>query len=315
VARSMRVMDALALGPFPRKAWPELTALTWPKAPPENIHPTLLRLLSGVARSYSGTYRVGVSTGEGSITGLVISRARANGIVWDVQNLSEVDAWGAADLLSWVGENVLAVRGRRIFLQTPILGLGAEAAPKAGFERYGEGTTLRLDAGFFVPREANEFPARPRLSSDEQGLFQLYSASVPAPVRAAEAMTHEEWSALYPGHKVWAPSVLAGRVDFVWELGSRVIGWMRLVYGQRSQYLELLVHPMYESHADKMVVSALSQMSAKVPVLVDVREYHAGARAAFERAGFHAGASYTLWVRQLAARIPEPAVAAAQAPA
>jgi hypothetical protein len=310
----MRAMDAVRIGALRGIPSQELTAPTWPKAPPENIHPTLLRLLSDLAKSYSGLYRIGVS-GDDRPSGLIIAKARANGIVWDVQHLLASDAWAAVDLLSWASERALAIRGRRIFLQTPPSGIGAEAAPKAAFERYGEGATLRLDPGFVLPLDEEIIPARPRLSSDDPGLFQLYSAAVPAPVRAAEAMTHEEWAALYPGTKPWAPTVFSGREDFVWELGSRVIGWMRLIYGQRSQYLEMLVHPQYESHADKMVHSALSQLSAMVPVLVDVREYDAGTRAALERAGFHAGASYTLWVRQLAVRVPESAVATAQVPA
>src|SRR5262249_4787051 len=116
------------------------------------------------------------------------------------------------------------------------------------------------------------------------------------------------------GKKAWTPAILGKPDDLVWELGSRIVGWMRIVFGERSQFLELLIHPMYESYADRMVRNALTQTSDKVPVIVDVREYHAAARAALERAGFRPGAFYTIWVRQLAARVTEAAGAVAQVP-
>jgi len=314
MVRAMRATDAMAIGVLHRAKGRELTAPTWPKTPPENHQVTFLRLLAGLARSYSGDRRVGVESAGDRISGLVTSRSRASDIVWDVEHLIAPDASTAVDLLVWACDEALLAGGRRVFLNTPAEDLGAEAAQKAGFERYSEGTTFLLEPAF--SREAPEsLPARPRLSSDEQGLFQLYNAAVPATVRAAEAMTYDEWKALYPGRKAWTPSVLGNRQDFVWELGSRIIGWMRLMYGQRSQFLEFLVHPLYESYADKMILNALSQLSVKVPVIVDVREYHAGTRAAFERAGFQGGPTYTIWVRQLATRVLEPAAITAHAPA
>jgi len=315
MVRAMRAPDALSAGSLRKANGSELTARTWPKAPPENYRPSTLRLLTGLATSYKGDRRMGVAAGaDGRLQGFVLSRSRATGIIWDVEHLVAAEADPAFELLAWACDCALVAGGRRVFLETPAEGLGATVARRAGFERYSDGTTYRLDSGF-PPGDNEAMPARPRLSSDEQGLFQLYNAAVPAPVRAAEAMTYEEWRALYRGRKAWAPSVLGSQDDFVWELGARIIGWMRLIYGARSQFLELLVHPLYESYADKMLQSALSQTSSKVPVLVDVREYHAGARAALERAGFRAGDAYTIWVRQLATRIPEPAGAVAQVPA
>jgi hypothetical protein len=128
-------------------------------------------------------------------------------------------------------------------------------------------------------------------------------------------MTQEEWAALYPGGKPWAPRLVSDRDDYVWEMASRIIGWMRVVFGQKSQLLEILVHPLYEAYAEQMVRSALSQMSTKVPVLAGMREYQAGAISALERAGFVRADSYTAWVMQLASRVPEPNVGAIPAPA
>jgi hypothetical protein len=309
----MRAADAMAIGLLQRVRGHELTARTWPKTPPENDHPTLPRLLKSLFAVRMADGRVGVAPGGGAIGGLVVARPRATGIDWDVEHLIAADAATAVDLLSWACDSALAAAGRRVFLETPMEGLGVDAARRAGFEPYSEGATYRLDPGF--NRDAPDaLQARPRLAADEQGLFQVYGAAVPAKVRAAEAMTYDEWKGLYRGRSIWAPSLLGNRQDFVWQLGPRIIGWMRIAFGQRSQSLDLLIHPDYESYAGRMVRGALTQMSPKVPVLVDVREYDAGARIALEQAGFLRGPEYTVWVRQLAGRVREPSVAIAQVP-
>jgi hypothetical protein len=291
----------------------EVTAATWPKGPPESRRPTLLGILRDIAIAAPGHRQLGVAAIDGSVRGLVLARARAGGLVWDIEHLQAEDVSMAAELIRWACDRVVRRGARRMFIDTAAEGLGAAAARTAGFQCYTEGVTCRLDAGFARdPKDA--LPARPRLRSDEIGLFQLYSSAVPANVRSAEAMIHEEWSALYPGRKAWAPTVLGDRQDYVWEMASRAVGWMRVDYGQRSQFLDILIHPLYEAYADKMVRYALVQMSAKVPVLVDVREYQVAARTALERVGFRPGDAYAVWVRQLASRAAEPSLSAVRAP-
>lgn len=309
----MRATDVMVMGVLQLHGGArEVTAGTWPKGPPESRRPSLLGMLRDIAIAAPAHRQLGLAV-DGSVQGLVMARARAGGLVWDVEHLMAADVQTAAELIRWACDRAVRCGARRIFIDTAVEGLGAAAARTAGFERYTDGVTCRLDAGF--PRDPNDaLPARPRLRSDEVGLFQLYSSAVPANVRSVEAMTHEEWSALYPGPKVWAPTVLGDRQDYAWELASRVVGWMRVDYGQRSQFLDLLIHPLYEAYADKMVKYALVQMSAKVPVLVDVREYQVAARAALERAGFRPGEAYTSWVRQLASRVAEPSLSAVRAP-
>jgi hypothetical protein len=264
-----------------------------------------------VARAHR---RLGVATAGGRLQGFVSSHGRAAGLVWDVDYLRCHDVSSATELLMWACDQALRARARRVFVETPPEGTGAEAARRAGFERYSFGAVLRVERGF--PRVTTDvLGARPRLSSDEHGLFQLYSAAVPANVRWAEAMTQEEWAALYPGRKLWTPSVFGDRDDYVWEMSSRLIGWMRVVFGQKSQLLDMLVHPLYDAYADRMVAHALVQMSAKVPVVASMREYQGGALSALERAGFHRIGTYVAWVRQLATRVEQPSVGAIRAPA
>jgi len=313
--RSLRVFDAPALGAFlARGGGKEIAAPTWPRTPPENRHPTFAQLMSGGLFPARHNQLVGVTRSGGRMSGLVVARFRAEGTVWDVEHLRTDEPEAAIELLRWVGDRAVQARARRVFIDTDDGALGSEVASRAGFERYSEGVTFRLDPGF--PRGGTDsVPARPRLRSDDQPLFQLYSAAVPANVRAAEAMTHEEWAALFPGRKLWTPAILGNSQDYVWEMGPRVGGWMRVVYGQRAQMLDLLVHPQSEAQTDRMLEYALVQMSAKAPVLIDVREYQGALRLVLERIGFKPVDSYAVWVLQLAERVAEPSISAAQVPA
>jgi hypothetical protein len=314
--RLLRATDALAIGAFlAHGAGRELAAETWPRTPPEARRPGFLGLTLGALFPARHNQTVGIARGaSGRISGLVLARARAGGMVWDVEHVRTQDAATGVELLRWIGQRALAVRARRVFIDTPDEASGSEVASRARFERYSDGTTYRLSPGFSRDA-ADTVPARPRLGSDDLPLFQLYSAAVPANVRAAEAMTHEEWAALYPGRKLWTPAILGNRQDYVWEMGSHVAAWMRVVYGQRAQFLDLLIHPSHEAYAERMVRYALVQMSTKAPVVIDVREYQGALRVALEKAGFQPVESYAVWVLQLAERVAEPSIAAAQVPA
>ncbi|MPZ14425.1 MAG: hypothetical protein GEU73_08380 [Chloroflexi bacterium] len=312
--RAIRASDAAAAGPFLAHGPADVTARTWPRTPPESRRPTFVSLIRALVLPTAGQQQIGAAFGGKGIAGIVVVRARASGLVWDVEHLIVDEPDGAVQLLMWACDRALAARARRVFVETPADVPGIETARRAGFERYTEGIAYSLDPGF--SREGLEsLAARPRLRSDELGLFQLYNTAIPANVRAAEAMTQEEWAALYRGPKLWRPSFFEARQDYVWEIGPRVAGWMRVTFGQRSQYLELSVHPLYEAYADRMVRYALVLMSTKVPVLIDVREYQTAARAALEHAGFRPAEAYAGWVRQLASRAPQPNVAAIRAPA
>src|SRR5262249_50147111 len=167
-------------------------------------------------------------------------------------------------------------------------------------ERYAASTVFRLTPPFLLDK-SNSFAARPRLRADEHQLFQLYNAAVPAPVRAAEAMTYEEWSALHRGSKRWKPSLLGDRHQFVWDLGAGLVGWMEVVYGQKSQFLEFLVEPHYENMLDRMLRYALTQISEKAPIYATARDYQASLGSALERASFAPAGEVEILVRQLAA--------------
>ena len=242
----------------------------------------------------------------------MIARQRASGLVWDLEHLVDgKSSEHAIEMLHWVCNRAMDAGARRVFLETAEEGPGYEAASRAGFDICTRGSMHVLAPGFIVDKD-DSLPARPRLRSDEQGLFQLYTTVVPARVRAAEALNHEEWSALHRGRKAWSPSLLGGQ-DYVWDLGSKVVGWMHFIFGERAQYLTVLTDPQSDAFINRMLRDALGQLSSKVPVLADVREYQPVVETGLEGLGFEKAHDYVVWVRQLAQRVPEASVAAVRA--
>jgi hypothetical protein len=225
--------------------------------------------------------------------------------VWDVAHLLADQDTVAADLVDEVVACAASHAARRVFLEAPAGSRGHGVARRAAFERFTSNELYVLSPGAKVER-TDLFEARPRLRADEQTLFQLYMAAVPAPVRAAEAMTLEEWSALYPGRKRWQPSFTGARQQYVWELGTSMVGWLEVTFGQRSQFMELLVHPRYEDASDRLLRYALLQVSPKAPVYAVVREYQPYLASALQRAGFRLAAEHELFVKLLAVRVREP---------
>jgi hypothetical protein len=305
--RPLRPIDVVALGSFSgRASETELTAHTWPRVEPESGRLPLLTLASAALTHRVAGERVWLARGDGKVAGFVIGRTRAGGLAWDVERLhaSPDDDQVAVELLERLVSYAGGHGARRVFLETPEHGRGQDVARRARFERF-TSTTLYMLAPRFEVKRTELFEARPRLRADEQALFQLYLAAVPAPVRAAEALTLEEWAALHRGAHRWQPSLGGSRQQYVWELGTSIVGWMEITFGQRSQFIDLLVHPRYEEAADRLLRYALLQASPKVPVYVSARDYQASLAGALEQAGFAHAGRHGLYVKMLAARVPE----------
>lgn len=311
--RAVRPTDLVALRAFLKRAGVvEVTTHTWPKVQPESGHLPTGRVLGQALNARAGRRGAWVALEDGQLLGYLAARARCDGSVWDIEHLHTARPEVGVDLLEHACASAGDAGALRVFLEVPLDSLGVELGRKAGFQRYAAATLFRLAPPFKIDK-SGAFAARPRLRADEHPLFQLYTAAVPAPVRAAEAMTYEEWSALHAGPRRWAPSLFGDQHQYVWEMGAGLVGWMMVVYGQKSQFLELLVHPRYESMLDSLLTYALTQVSEKAPVYAAAREYQPSLASALDRVGFTASGEVQILVRQLAARIPESKLMPAEA--
>jgi hypothetical protein len=303
--RVLRLLDLMGVAMFLRQAdTRELTSHTWPRVQPETGHlPTGASFWQTFGWSWE---RVWLATSERGVEGLIVARPRSGGLVWDVEHLLVAPSSNgvAEELLAAVGQYAVARGARRIFLEVPDDEHSAGLAQRAGYEKYTTTTIYRLQSPFKIPA-LETLEGRPRLRADEQPLFNLYGAAVPQLVRAAEALTYDEWSALHRGKKKWSPTLIGDRHQYVWEIGVSLAGWLEVVYGQKSQYLDLMIDPKYESMVDRLVAFALKQVSEKAPVYVAVRPYQAVLGAALERRGFAVGGRYDVYVQQLSVRVPE----------
>jgi hypothetical protein len=304
--RTVRPTDVAALRAFLRRAEAaEVTTHTWPKVQPESGRFSIMDVLGQALGRPSDRRSMWVAVSGGRVDGFAVAQARCDGSVWDVEHLHAIDEATTTGLLEQVCVQASEGGARRVFIDVPASSDGIVAARRAGFQRYAALTLFRLSPPFKVDK-SGAFAARPRLRADEHGLFQLYNAAVPAQVRAAEAMTYEEWSALHRGSKRWAPSLFGDRHQYVWELGAGLIGWVEVMYGQKSQFVELMVHPQYESMLDSLVSYTLTQVSEKAAVYATARDYQPALASALQRAGFAPAGEVEILVRQLAARLPEP---------
>jgi len=310
LVRPLRPLDVVALASFQRRAGgTEITAHSWPRVEPESGRVPYLSLASGSLGHAPGSQRTWVAEEKGRVIGLASAQPRAGGLVWDVVHLHtqpDVDNM-AGDLLDKVVACAGARAARRVFLEAPAGSRAQDVVRRAGFERFTSSELFILAPGFKVER-TDLFEARPRLRADEEPLFQLYGAAVPAQVRAAEAMTYEEWAALYPGRKRWQPSFTGSRQQYVWELGTSLVGWLEITFGHRSQFMDILVHPRYEDASDRLLRYALLQVSPKVPVYAVAREYQPSLVSALQRAGFRQADMHEIYVKMLAVRVREPSL-------
>ena len=305
--RALRPTDLPGLAIFLRRpAVSEVTAHTWPKIQPESGHLPLQQMLWQGLGQAPTRGRAWLAERDGKIAGLVVGRARCGGLVWDVEHLHVRDdaREQAEGLLDRLRQEAAKGGARRIFMETPSGTVGAEVARHGGFERYTASSVYRLAPPFKVGK-LDHFEGRPRLRADEHALFQLYNAAVPPVIRSAEALSYEEWSALHPGRKSWSPTLVGDRQQYVWELGGGLAGWLQVIYGQKSQFLELLIDTRYETMVDRFIGYGLKQVSEKAAVYSTVREYQAVLGSGLERVGFELVGHNDIYVRQLAIRVTE----------
>jgi hypothetical protein len=315
VIRTLRPTHLVALRAFDsRSSVTELTAPSWPRVSADECSPPLWSLFAHSMAHSTGRRRVWAYFDPDGIRGLIVARVRCDGLVWDVHHLwvDGADESVAESLLAWLCAEAANRGARRVFLE---LGTDTEEralARRAGFDQYTEATLHRF-VGDGRPPAAALAGARTRRRGDELPLFQLYSAAVPLPVRAAEAMTLEEWQALYKGARRWTPGLLSNRQQQVWQWGDTAIAWLEMAYGAKSQHAEWLVHPDHEEACDGLAAQALQLAGGKLPLYATSRVYQPALASALSRAGFVPVAERSVFVRQLAVRIPERALIAVSA--
>jgi len=237
-----------------------------------------------------------VSVRGATIRGLISARQRAKRSAWEVDALIDVDEdeGVALSLFSRMTAGIIKQRAERVFLRLDTESHMAQAVRKAGFFPYCRETLYRLDTS--PSTQLTEVPFRRRDKSDLMGMFQLYSHSVPANVRAIEGATFREWHA---AQESWGGSTK----DLLLEEDGIITAWLRVLPGHTGRFY--LLNQSDRFGLQEILQAAFSRLQSSKRVLCVVPEHDGALAACLERLGFHPVAAYNAYAQRLVKPVGE----------
>lgn len=250
-----------------------------------------------------------VSEEGGRISGFISARARPGSTIWEIDRilLAQCETGDTCrELLEGLSQAGSERGIERIFLRLPSQSSLTKAAKQAGFSHYLTEYLYQHEGP--IPFEFPELPFRPRTSKDEQGLFQLYSATVPASIRQMEGMTLREWQEIQDGARE-----RRGRQELLAERDASILAWLKLADEGGTGFFEMTVRPSEEGILLGVIGHALAQFRDKARVSCLVPEFQERLRLLLDEHGFQQVAEHVVLARQLAARVKQHALAPARA--
>ncbi len=301
--RGLRLLDA------PRQALPG-------RLPSRDLARTLDYLVHGPDPISSGSIarwsmapvarRTVVLTHGAAIDAVAVLRPRSGVRSWEVAHLYANDRGlaSASELMDACAARVAVAGGERLFLRTDPDGALARVAHAAGFvPLYAEDiyrTTHPLARGL------GGTLLRPTAKGDAHGLFRLYNAVVPTPVRAAEGMTFEQWrdSVSTPIGKARA---------YVRDGVDALSAWLRLAHSGEVLVVEALLGTADMAASGALIADAgrLAWGHAQAAWLVPSYQPHLG--SALRNYGAAPRERFAVSARSTAKTVVEPALAMAKA--
>ncbi len=309
--RALRPTDVLAYLAFSRQN-PDNEALCG--AVGDSISPTLGGFL-GDAITLDAKRAHWVLFDQGAIQGLIAVRTRFGADIWDVERLQLAPDAEYEGTLGKLLDHMLthaAEEGiQRVFLRIREGSDSLATARRMGFQPYTWEQVHVRPAGAGVEAVQSGVEIRPRRPVHHQPIFQLYTSSVPAPVRQVEGLTLQEWR-WTDGWQVsaipWSRDV-ARRQDFVAAGQEGVVGWLQVDY--LSRMLTVLVSP--PETARQLVGFGVRQLGPGGPYRLPLRDYQSSLEPVLEELGFVPGDRHLLLARSLAIRVPEAKLVPVQA--
>ncbi|MDE2765261.1 MAG: hypothetical protein OXI25_02360 [Chloroflexota bacterium] len=273
--------------------------------PPERLTPARLVRRSAAPRSAG---RAVVSVDGALLDALVEARPRSGPRSWEVARLFAKDNGerlpGA--LFDLCASRVAEGGGERLFLRTPLDAEADQAAQRAQFARAHVEEAYRTDKPLRFGAGGATLLLRPALPSDEQALFRLYNATVPASVRSAAGLTVEQWCDSQ--ERAWGEER-----TYLWEDGGQIRGWVRLAHRGEDLIIDALLHPDETAAAPALAGDAARLAWGHARAVWTVEGYQPALALALKRAGWESGAAYSVLARPVAKRVDEPALALARA--
>jgi len=142
-----------------------------------------------------------------------------------------------------------------------------------------------------------------RAPQDDFSLFQLYSATTPAPVRDALALTFDQWQELQE------PLCRRGQ-EWVIQVDGRLVGWMSLSPVSQGIIGRATVHPEHPKAVESFLELASAQPGAHHWLVPD---YLTHVASALQHRGLQPVAGYDVLAASVAARVLQRGMAPVEA--
>jgi hypothetical protein len=243
-----------------------------------------------------------LSVEGGRLKSVVSVKRCAAPTVWQIDYLKADDEERCIALLDRLSIAAAEWGVRKLFLRLPAATPLADVARRAGFSCYSKDYLYRhVDE----PKRSMTAPPEPyqvrtRESSDEYGLFKLYIAAVPVPVRTAEGMTLEEWQ----GSREQG-SWLDERREFVLQGRDSLAGWLQITATKGKGCFNIVSHQLGEDGLGWLVNYALMFLDGKSPIYCVVPTFQVQLTGILESNGFEQVTECDTMLKEVALRVRE----------
>jgi len=243
-----------------------------------------------------------VSGEGGRLSGVVSVRPCAAPTAWQVDYLQASDEEHCIALLDMVSAAAAKLEVRKLFLRLPTTSPLIDGARRTGFSCYARDYLYRCSGkrGQRITEAPEHYLLRAKSRSDEYGLFELYNAAVPLPVRTAEGMTLEEWQ----GSREQG-SWLDERREFILQGRGSLAGWLQITATKGKGCFNIVSHQVGEDGLGWLVNYALMFLDGKSPIYCFVPAFQRQLSGILESNGFEQVTECDTMLREIALRVRE----------
>jgi hypothetical protein len=251
----------------------------------------------------NGRRHTWVLEGDGRIDGAVSLKGGTSPTVWKIDCLQVSDEEQCVSLLETASAGASERGVRKLFLILDSSDPLVNGARRAGFASYNKDYLYRYSGKrvYHTSAAPGLYHLRTRTTADDFGLFQLYNAAAPTPVRTAEGMTLEEWRESRE-YGSW----LEQRQDFILEKQGRLVAWLHTNASRGGACFEIITHNLEVEGLEWLVRYALRYLDGKSPILCIVPAFQSQLSGILEDSGFEQVAEYIASVKEIAIKVKQP---------
>lgn len=244
-----------------------------------------------------------VLEGDSRIDGAVSLKGGPSPSVWKIDCLQVSDEEQCISLLETAGAGAAERGVRKVFLMLDSDNPMLNGARRAGFASYNKDYLYRYSGGrvHYASAAPGLYHLRSRTTADDFGLFQMYNAAAPTPVRTAEGLTLEEWRESRD-YGSW----LEQRRDFILERQGRLVAWLHINAARGGGCFEIITHNLEAEGLEWLMRHALRYLDGKSPILCIVPAFQSQLSGILDGSGFEQVAEYVASVKDIAIKVKQP---------